>query len=88
MTTLERWFEEVWNQGRESAIDEMMSPNTIGHGLSSPDGKEIDGMPSFKSFYKTFRSAFPDIHIKVEDTVTEGDQDSRALCRDRKTHRR
>jgi predicted ester cyclase len=74
MTTLEHWFEEVWNQGREAAIDELMSPNTKGHGLRGPDGNEIDGMAAFKSFHKTFRSAFPDIHIKVEDTVTEGDK--------------
>ncbi len=73
MTFIERWFEEVWNKGREDAIGEMMAAHTKGHGLKGPDGKEIDGMAAFKSFHKTFRSAFSDIHIKVEATVTEGD---------------
>jgi steroid delta-isomerase-like uncharacterized protein len=74
MTFMERWFEEVWNKGREDAIDEMMSADTKGHGLKGPDGKEIDGMTAFKSFHKTFRSAFSDIRIKVEETVSEGDR--------------
>jgi predicted ester cyclase len=73
MTFMERWFEEVWTKGREEAIDEMMDPHTKGHGLKAPDGKEIDGMAAFKSFHKIFRSAFADIRVRVEDTVTEGD---------------
>jgi predicted ester cyclase len=74
MTFLERWFEEVWNKGREAAIDEMSHPDTKGHGLTTPDGKEVDGMVAFKVFYRSFRSAFSGIHVDVEDTVTEGDR--------------
>lgn len=74
MTILERWFEEVWNKGREAAIDELSSPEIKGHGLIDPDGKEVEGMAAFKSFYHAFRSAFPDIHVEVQDTVTEGDK--------------
>lgn len=73
MTILERWFEEVWNKGREAAIDEMAAPDIKGHGLTDPDGNEIDGLPAFKSFYQTFRSALSGIRVEVEDTVTEGD---------------
>lgn len=74
MAFMERWFEEVWNKGRADAIDEMMSPDAEGHGLKSHDGKEVDGMTAFRSFHNTFCSAFSDIHIKVEETVTEGDR--------------
>ena len=74
MTFLERWFEEVWNKGREDAIDEMTAADTKGHGLRGPDGKEVDGVVAFKNFYRTFRAAFSDIHVKVEETVTEGDK--------------
>jgi predicted ester cyclase len=74
MTFLERWFEEVWNKGREAAIDEMSGPEIKGHGLTNPDGNEVEGLPAFKVFYKSFRSAFSDIHVEVEDTVTEGDR--------------
>ena len=37
MTILERWFEEVWNQGQEAKIEEMLAPAVKGHGLITPD---------------------------------------------------
>ena len=73
MTILEHWFEEVWNKGNESAIDEMAAQNVVGHGLVDADGNEVHNVAGFKVFYKQFRSAFPDIHVKIEKTVSEGD---------------
>jgi hypothetical protein len=29
---LKRWFEEVWNEGNEAAIDELLSADVIIHG--------------------------------------------------------
>jgi hypothetical protein len=43
MTIMKRWFEEVWNQGRESAIDELSLDDVPGHGLKSADGSEVRG---------------------------------------------
>jgi steroid delta-isomerase-like uncharacterized protein len=74
MTFLERWFEEVWNKGREEAIDEMAIPDAITHGLEHPDGTPVKGREAFKDFHKVFCSAFSDVHVKVEDTLTEGDK--------------
>jgi len=68
-----RWFEEVWNRGREEAIDEMLAPDCVGHGLKGPDGVEVTSVAAFKEFYRAFRSAFPDIRIVVEHTISEGD---------------
>ncbi len=73
MTLMNRWFEEVWNNGRESAIDEMSFHDVPGHGLQGPDGDEVRGMDAFKTFYRQFRAALSDIHVVVEDVVTEGD---------------
>jgi steroid delta-isomerase-like uncharacterized protein len=64
-----RWFEEVWNEGRAEAIDELLAPNAIVHGLR-PDAQSAD---QFKQFYASFRQAFPDISIAVDDMVAEGD---------------
>lgn len=80
-----RWFEEVWNKGREEAIDEMFGETGIAYGLSDGTGKEPRGPAGFKPFYQSFRSAFPDIHIKVEDTICEGDKVA-ARCRVTATH--
>lgn len=85
MTFLERWFEEVWNNKREAAIDEMAIPDATGHGLEHPDGMEVKGREGFKDFHKLFCSAFSDIHVKVEDTVTEGDK-TMARCVVTATH--
>ena len=47
-----RWFEEVWNQGRMEAIDEMASPDAIGHGQAQHD---IDiGLKEFRKFAARF----------------------------------
>jgi len=74
MSFMERWFDEVWNKGNEKFIDEMTYHDSIGRGLVHADGTEVTNRTAFKEFYKNFRSAFSDIHIKVEDTVTEGDK--------------
>jgi steroid delta-isomerase-like uncharacterized protein len=73
MSIQRRWFEEVWNQGKESTIDELLSPDVIVHGLVDPGGNEVTGVQSFKGFYHAFRRAMTGIHIDVQDTVTEGD---------------
>jgi predicted ester cyclase len=79
MTILNRWFEEVWNQGRVSAIDELSHPDIKARGLRDPDGNEVNGREAFKVFHKAFRGAISDMHVDVEQTVTEGDL-TVALC--------
>jgi len=71
---IRRWFEEVWNKGREEAIDEMFAEDGIAHGLSDESGESLSGPSGFKPFFRMFRDAFPDIQVVVEDTVTEGDK--------------
>jgi predicted ester cyclase len=73
MTFMERWYEEVWNKGNESAINEMCDPNVIAHGLQDAQGNEIQGVEAFKTFFHTFVSSLSEIHVDVEATVTEGD---------------
>ena len=68
-----RWFEEVWNQGRAEAIDEMFAEDGIAHGLAQGGGN-LRGAEGFKAFHAQFRGAFPDIRITVEDVIQEGDQ--------------
>lgn len=73
-TLLHRWFEEVWNQKRTSAIHEMMSDDTLIHGLSGPGGPPVRGASEFEQFHATFVTAFPNMHVEVFDVVTEGDK--------------
>ena len=83
---IERWFEEVWNKGREEAIDELFADDGVAHGLADAPGVTLRGPAGFKPFFQSFRDAFPDIEVIVEDTVTEGDKIA-ARCRVRGTHK-
>jgi steroid delta-isomerase-like uncharacterized protein len=82
---LHRWFEEVWNQGREEAIDELAAPDVIAHGLVDHQGKEVAGVEAFKEFWKQFREVFPDMHIDVADALMDGDK-AMVRCTIKATH--
>lgn len=84
-TLVHRWFNEVWNKGRADAIDEMFDCEGIAHGLTDQSGSELCGPEGFKPFFQSFRNAFPDIQVTVEDTVIEGDKIA-ARCTVRGTH--
>lgn len=73
-TLAHRWFEEVWNQGLESTIDELLTEDSIVHGLVDRDAGEIRGPAAFKPFVRRFRTAFPNLRVDVEDVVVEGDK--------------
>lgn len=68
-----RWFEEVWNQGREDLIDEMRAPGAVATGLGESPA-ESRGTDAFKTFYRNLRAALPDLHVTVEDVLAEGDK--------------
>jgi steroid delta-isomerase-like uncharacterized protein len=66
-----RWFEEVWNQGREATIDELFAPDAIAHGLGEA-GNEVRGPAGFKLFYRNMRTTFPDLRVRIDDAIAEG----------------
>lgn len=69
-----RWFDEVWNKGRADAIEEMFDEYGIAHGLSDDPSNPIKGPRNFRPFHTTFRDAFPNMVIVVEDMIAEGDK--------------
>jgi steroid delta-isomerase-like uncharacterized protein len=70
VATLCRWFEEVWNQGREQAIDELLAPDAVAYNLGGP-GEIHRGPTAFKPFWAQLRGAFPDIRFTIDDVVSE-----------------
>ena len=69
---IRRWFEEVWNKGRMEAIDEMASPDVIGHGQAQHDTDV--GLHEFRNFAMGLRSAFPDMKVVIDQTLEQGDK--------------
>ena len=73
MSVQSRWYEEVWNQGRESAIDELAEPDVIAHGLTDSAGQEVVGTEAFKAMFRAFRSSLSGLHVEVEQLIVQGD---------------
>ena len=68
-----RWFDEVWNQKSEAAIDAMYHPQGRAYGL--PDAESVlVGREEFKKFHRTQVGAFPDLHFDLKDVIAEGDR--------------
>lgn len=70
---VQRWFHEVWDEGKEEAIDRIMAPDAKVHGLGGPEGQTIVGPEQFKPFFRTMRAALGDLEVKVVRTVVQGD---------------
>ncbi|MEZ5286762.1 MAG: ester cyclase [Vicinamibacterales bacterium] len=76
------WFEEVWNEGRDEAIDRYLDTESVAYGL--PQGP-MRGPAGFRPFYQSLRLVFPDIRVEVGRAITEGDRVA-LHCRVSATH--
>jgi steroid delta-isomerase-like uncharacterized protein len=63
------FFDQIWNQKDESAIDRFLSENTAGNDPDFGMGRE-----GFRKQWKEWIAAFPDLHFEVTDLVAEGDK--------------
>ena len=68
-TIARRFFEEVWNQGDDGAIDRYIAAEAVGNDPTFGTGRE-----AFRAQWRRWRAAFPDLHFAVEDVVAEGDK--------------
>ena len=73
IAVVRRWFEEVWNQGRESSIDELFPADGVAHGLGDSE-QDIHGPDEFKQFVANIRGIIPDTHIGIDDVFAYADR--------------
>lgn len=66
-----RVIEGCFNQGNLALADELFAPDYVDH--DAPPGFPA-GVEGFKQQVTMYRTAFPDVHITIEDQVTEGDK--------------
>jgi steroid delta-isomerase-like uncharacterized protein len=71
IATARRFFEEMWSQRRPELVEEIIDPDAV---CESEVGTLVGHEPFLERVYRPFVSAFPDLKIEVEGTVTEGDQ--------------
>lgn len=65
---IREFFEQVWNQGDEAAIDRFVAEQAAGNDADFGKGRE-----GFKQQWRQWQSAFPDIHFEIEEMIAEGD---------------
>lgn len=70
---MQRWFQQVWNEGNEAAIDELVSTECKVHNFPETGGVLV-GPAGFKEVHRNFCGAFPDLHVVIEDVISEGDR--------------
>lgn len=63
-----RWFQQVWNERRTETIDELFGDDAVGH----MEGGDQD-RAGFKTAREGLLDAFPDIQVKIEDTLADGE---------------
>lgn len=68
---LQRFFEEIYNQGNLPVADEIVATDYLNH---NPAPGETSGREGLKAFVAYLRRAFADLHIAIEDQVAEGDK--------------
>jgi len=68
---IRRLIEEFWNKGNQSLTDQLFTPNYTHHDSSTPDFGH--GPESERKRATLYRTAFPDIHLTVEDIIAEGE---------------
>lgn len=69
----QRWFEEVWNQGRIELITEFAHRDAVCHDLEGP-GVTTTGLEPFVEFHRRLRGAISGFHLEIIDTIAEDDR--------------
>jgi steroid delta-isomerase-like uncharacterized protein len=65
---IRNFFEQVWNQRDEAAIDRFIAEDAAGNDPDFGMGRE-----GFKRQWRKWQDAFSDLHFEIEEMVAEGD---------------
>lgn len=68
--TMRRFIDEVINKGNLAVIDELIHSDYV---FRSPS-QELRGREELKEFFATYRSAFPDLQLTIDDLVIADDK--------------
>ncbi|MBX3072182.1 MAG: ester cyclase [Thermomicrobiales bacterium] len=63
------FFDQIWNQKDESAIDRFLIEDAQGNDADFGSGRE-----PFRRQWKEWVAAFPDLHFEIVDLIAEGDK--------------
>jgi steroid delta-isomerase-like uncharacterized protein len=66
-----RFWEEIFNGRKFTLIDELFTTDWVYHGVA---GQKVYGPEGLKQFLTAYHNAFPDIQVKIENLIAEGDK--------------
>jgi steroid delta-isomerase-like uncharacterized protein len=69
---VQRWFDEVWNQGSPATIHELFHPDGKAHGFPEPSAI-LTGPSEFTQAHSLFKEAFSNIKVHLDEVIAEGD---------------
>ncbi len=69
---ISHFFEEVYTKKNLAAIDELIALNHIDHSASAVGS--LVGPEGSKQLIGMMLTAFPDLHVTIEDMIAEGDK--------------
>jgi steroid delta-isomerase-like uncharacterized protein len=71
-----RLFEECWNRGDLTRLDQMLSSDYQEHDPAEENfGADFGSGPEYyRNINRAYRSAFPDLNFEIEDLIAEGDR--------------
>jgi len=64
-------MEEVLNKGNMQVVDELIAPNFVEH---DPFPGQAPGVEGLKQAMVALRQAFPDLHVTVDEMLSDGDK--------------
>lgn len=70
---VDRYFEELFNEGNLAAVDEILAEDVVYNGPRSFSPQNLRNREQFKAFVKRYHAAFPDINYHVERVEGNGD---------------
>lgn len=71
---IERFYQEIFNQGNLSAADDIVAFNFVDHISSQMPGQPTKGPEAVKWFAGMYRTAFPNLRVTIDDLMTAGDR--------------
>jgi len=67
------WFMEGWNRGNLEVVDHVVASTCVEYGLTSGLVERM-GTKGQKQAIEATRRAFPDLHMRIEETIPAGDR--------------
>ena len=69
--TVRKVIDDIWNRGQMALADMVFTADYINHDPATPGTTR--GPEAVKQNATMYRKAFPDLHLHIEDTISDGD---------------